>query len=178
MLTKAFQLAIPTSQAPWPPKVQHPLDPRFKCNAVRRVTGSVWSLINHPNNVLGTIKNVPMSIEAQEHQTRMALKPTSLILPRMSEGAWAPLVWPLPSSTRSLWKTSSIRAIYLSTSLHWGHFLSPDGVLVTFTFLFPYCQVRVTVLLSSPNPTKYVTQAQYPLSLHSFRWLKPLISDL
>lgn len=62
---------------------------------------------------------------------------------------------------------------YLSPS---GHLLSPDGVLGTHIFVFPYCPNTVRTALASSNHVKYITQAQQPVCLHSLRGLKPLIS--
>ena len=56
------------------------------------------------------------------------------------------------------------------------YLVSPDGVLGTQIFVFPYCPNMVRTALASSNHAKYITQTQQRVCLHSLRVLKPLIS--
>lgn len=76
--------------------------------------------------------------------------------------------------TGSLWWLSQYEESLFFPSGLWKHLLSPGGVLGTqLSFPIPYLQI----LPASRSHTKYIIQAQYQLSLQSFRELKPHIFD-
>lgn len=170
ILVKAFPLAIATAPV---------------SNAARRFPGSrpVWTHIYHQT----------MSKVSSRRDWCIECVHVSCVMRTSSpEGSSAKLLsltmdeWGCPDSLGLTTAISdrepgvdiTVSGWSVSSSGHWGHLHSSNGVLGTYIILFLYCQGRVIQLYLPHQTPPNISPRLNINSLHSLRGLKVLIIDL